>query len=132
MGVLTTGCYHNTSSVVHLRSSPLFIPDGFDHLFLVRSIPRLLTAAPQGGLQHLPAQLLRRISSSLSPLHLFIQHAKALSLSLNLCFYFRTHLCQTTQHQPTTNKSLPPPLTYSTSSWQIPHVSDSLSNAYPP
>jgi len=26
---LATGCYLNTSSVVHLRSSPLFSPDGF-------------------------------------------------------------------------------------------------------
>jgi len=39
MEVLTTGYYLNTSSVVYLRSSPLFIPDGLLHLFLVRSIP---------------------------------------------------------------------------------------------
>lgn len=31
--VLTTGCYLNTSSVVHFCSSPLFIPDSFNEPF---------------------------------------------------------------------------------------------------
>ena len=90
--VLTTGCYLNTSSVVHFCSSPLFIPDSFNEPFSL-SVQHhgfwpqhrkavcwlLLQVANEGSF---PFQ--KTPSSS-------IQHVKELSLFLNLSIYFRTH-----------------------------------------
>jgi hypothetical protein len=60
------GCYHNTSSAVHLRSSPARTPDGLRHLFPVRSTPGLLTQAPQGGLLAAPVSRQRKANPTFS------------------------------------------------------------------
>lgn len=78
MEVWTTGCYHNTSSVVHLRSSPLFIPDG-----LIPPFPCPFNTIPFGY------STARRFATSactaIAKVHLFsetpssfIQHVKEL------------------------------------------------------
>ena len=77
--VLTTGCYHNTSSVVHSRSSPLSIPDTLMCLFFVRSAPWLLSTAPQGDLPAAHAGRQRRIISFPESLHLLYSMLKNLS-----------------------------------------------------
>ena len=52
---------YDTFSAVHLRSAPQPSPDGVlrPRLFPARSAPRLLNAAPVGGLKPLPARRLR-------------------------------------------------------------------------
>ena len=89
--VLTTGCYLNTSSVVHFCSSPLLIPDSFNEPF-----PCPFNTMDFG---HSTARWFVGYScKSPTKVHLLsetpsssIQHVKELSLLLNLSVYFRTH-----------------------------------------
>ena len=112
MEVLTTGYYLNLSSVVYLRSSPLFIPDGLLHLFLMaclflkvfvsslRSVPCPFNTIDFG--YSTARRLTISACTAIAKDHpfvetpsSFIQHVIELSL-LNSYFYFRTHLCLVT------------------------------------